>query len=250
MRRISLLFTVLAALAASADVALATGPPAAPTLGVRVAGCQTGLELTRRAADFTSSMPAITGSSVLAMRFELEQRRGRAWRPVPVRGSARWERSEPGAAGFVFDKRVERLAAGVTYRMTVRYRWFAADGTVIKRATRRSGACRQPDLRPDVSVAGLSTEPLPDGRARYVVQVLNGGLSALVGTLRVGLTVDGAALEPQPLSGLAVGTIVEVSFEGPACQRDGTIRATADSEDSLDEPGEADNALVLRCSGD
>jgi len=249
MRRIALLLTALAALAASAEVALASGAPVVPTLGVRVAGCQTGLELAQRAADFTSSMPAIVGSSVLAMRFELEQRRGGAWRPVTVPGAARWERSEPRAAGFVFDKRVERLAEGVTYRMLVRFRWSATDGTVIKRATRRSGVCRQPDLRPDLSVAGISTEPLSDGRTRYVVQVLNGGLSALLGTLRVGVIVDGLALTPQPFFGLGIGTIAELTFEGPACRPGGTVRAVADPEDSLEEPGEADNALVLRCAG-
>ena len=243
------LFVILVAFAASADMALAAGAPPAPALGVRIAGCQTGLEVEQRAADFTGSMPAITGSSVLGMRFELEQRRGGAWRPVPVPGSARWERAEPGAAGFVFDKRVERLAEGVTYRMTVYFRWSASDGTVLKRATRRSGACRQPDLRPDLSVAGLSTEPLPNGRARYVVQVLNSGLSALLGTLRVGVIVDGLALAPHSFSGLGIGAIREVDFEGPACRPGGTIRAVADPEDSLEEPGEADNALVLRCSG-
>lgn len=248
MRRTALLLTVLAAFAASADAALAAGPPAAPALGVRVAGCQTGLELAQRAADFTSSMPAIAGSSVLSMRFDLEQRRGGAWRPVPVPGSAHWERSEPGAAGFVFDKRVERLAEGVTYRMLVRFRWSATDGKVLKRATRRSGVCRQPDLRPDLSVSGITIEPLPNGRTRYVVQVLNGGLSALLGTLRVGMTVDGLALTPQPFSDLGIGTIAEVAFEGPACRSGGTVRAVADPEDSLEEPSEADNALVLRCS--
>ncbi len=248
MRRTALLI-IFVAFAASADAALAAGPPGAPTLGVRVAGCQTGLELEQRAANFTGAMPAITGSSVLAMRFELEQRRGGAWKPVPVPGSTRWERSEPGAAGFVFDKRVERLAPGVTYRMTVHFRWSASDGTALKRATRRSGACRQLDLRPDLSVAGLSTEPLLNGRARYVVQVLNSGLSALLGTLRVGVIVDGLALTPQSFLGLGIGAIREVDFEGPACRPGGTIRAVADPEDSLEEPGEADNALVLGCSG-
>lgn len=248
MRLTALLLALLATLAASADVALATGARAAPTLGVRVAGCQTGLELAQRAAEFTGSMPAVAGSSVLAMRFELEQRRGGSWRPVPVPGSSRWERSEPGAAGFVFDKRVERLAEGVTYRMTVYFRWSASDGTVLKRATRRSGVCRQRDLRPDLTVTGITIEALPSGRAHYVVQVLNGGLSALFGTLRVGMVVDGLALTPQPFSGLGIGMIVEVAFEGPTCHPGGTVRAVADPEDSLEEPGETDNALVLRCA--
>jgi len=144
MRRIVLtLSTLLAAVLAPAGLAAAD----APALSARVLDCQTGPDADERAADFRASMPAADDASILSLRFTLEQRRDGAWEGVPVPG-ARWERSKPGAAGFVFDKRVERLAAGSTYRVTVRFRWLAADGTVVRRATRSSGSCRQPDERP------------------------------------------------------------------------------------------------------
>ena len=142
MLRTVLILTALAAL--SSSDALAADAPAVPELGVQLTACPTGPVPEQRAASFTGSMPAVDGSSVLAMRFALEQRRGSDWKPLASPAFARWERSAPGAAGFVYDKRVERLAAGASYRVTVSFRWTAADGTVVRRATRRSGACRQP----------------------------------------------------------------------------------------------------------
>lgn len=248
MRRIALLIaTASVAGTAPAVAALAAAAPAVPTLGVRVADCRTGLSIEQRSAEFTGSMPAITGSSVLAMRFELGQRPGGGWKPLSPAGFGRWERSAPGAAGFVYVKRVERLAAGSAYRVRVRFRWSAADGTVLRRATRTSGACRVADLRPDLSIDGLTADPLPNGRARYVVQVRNGGETDALGTLRVGLTIDGVAQVAQTLSGLSAAALGSVVFEGPACRPGGSVLAQADPQDVLDEADEADNALDLDC---
>ena len=224
MRRIALLLaTASAAFALPATVA-AAATPAAPTLGGRVAG-----------------------SSVLAMRFELQRRAEGAWKPESPPGFTRWERSAPDAAGFVYEKRVERLAAGSAYRVRVRFRWSAPDGTVLRRAARVSGACRPADLRPDLSIDGLTADPLPDGRTRYVVQVRNGGATAALGTVRVGLTVDGVAQVAQTLSGLSAAALGSVVFEGPACRPGGSVLAQADPQDVLDEADEADNALDLGC---
>lgn len=238
--------TLLAGLGLPASAAAAE-PRALPKLSASVAACDTGPALEQRAADFEGSMPAIANSSVLAMRFTVEERRGSTWRAVSVPGS-RWERSTTGAAGFVFDKRVERLEAGAAYRVVVRFRWYDDAGSVIKRATRKSRSCRQPDLRPDLSVVALIPgEPLGDGRARYVVQVRNGGLSAVRGALRVGLSVDGVAQPSRSLAGLAANVLGAVAFEGSACRPGGTVRAVVDPQDDVEEVDEADNVLELRC---
>lgn len=251
MRRTArLLPLLLLALPAGAQAATPAPPTAVPTLGVRLAGCQVGTAADDRGADFEGAMPASPGSSVLAMRFDLEQRRGAvSWKPVTgVPGFGRYERSAAGAAGFVFSKRFERLVPGASYRVTVRFRWSDADGAVLKRATRRSPTCRQTDLRPDLTVAGVTTgEPTADGRAHYVVQVSNDGLSALTGALRVGLTVDGLALPSLTLPGLAAGGVGEVGFDGPVCRPGARVVATADPDDDLDEPTESDNTLAVDC---
>lgn len=250
MRRIALLLaTASAAFALPATVAAAVAP-AVPTLGVRVTGCQGGLGPEQGVAEFRGSMPAVAGSSVLAMRFELEQRSGNGWKPVSLPGFRRWERSAPDAAGFVYEKRVERLAAGSAYRVRVRFRWSAPDGTVLRRVTRVSGACRPTDLRPDLSIDGLTADPLPGGRARYVVQVHNGGLTAASGLLLVRVTVDGVVAVAQTLSGLRADAVGSVVFEGPACRPGGGVVVQVDPRDGLDEADEKDNTLELSCPSD
>lgn len=247
MRRIALLLAAASAAFALPATVAAAATPAAPTLGVRVTGCEAGLNPEQRAAEFTGSMPAVAGSSVLAMRFELQRRTEGAWKPESPPGFTRWERSAPDAAGFVYEKRVERLAAGSAYRVRVRFRWSAPDGTVLRRAARVSGACRPADLRPDLSIDGLTADPLPGGRARYVVQVRNGGLTAALGLLRVGLTVDGVARVAQTLSGLRADAVGSVAFEGPACRPGGSVLVRVDPQDELGEADEADNTLELSC---
>ena len=247
MRRILLpLLLALGALAAPA-AAPAADAPAVPSLGVRVSSCQTGATAAQRGAGFSGAMPAIEGATGLAMRFSLEQRRGTTWKSLAVPGFSTWHRAAPGAAGFVYAKRVERLAPRASYRVEVDFRWTSADGKVRRRATRHSGICRQPELRPDLVLEALTPEPLGDGLVRYVARVRNDGKGAVTKATRVVLTVDGVAQAPQALALLATGAQALVAFEGPACAPGGTVRADVDPDDDVEEPDDADNAFVLRC---
>ncbi len=251
MRRIALP-TLLAALALPASAHAAAGGTAAPRLGVRLAACQPGASVAQRAAAFEGTMPAAAGADVLAMRFDLEQRRGTTgrWKPMTgVPGFGRFERSGRGAAGFVYAKRVEHLAVGASYRVVVRFRWRDEEGATVKGATRTSPACKQPDLRPDLTVVGVRVaEPLGGGRARYVLQVRNRGASPVLGTLRVGLAVDDVALQPVALSGLPAGATAEATFDGPACAPGRSVLASIDPADVVEERNEADNALTVPCA--
>ncbi len=248
MRRIALLLaTTAAALAAPTSRAAAAEAPAVPALGARVTGCETGLSPGPRAATFRGTMPSIVGASVLEMRFVLEQRSGDGWKAMSPPGFTRWEHSTPGAAGLVYEKRVERLAAGSAYRVRVRFRWSAPDGTVLRRATRVSGACRLADERRDVSVDGLTAAPLPNGRVRYVVTVRNGAAAAAAGRLRVVLAVDGVVQDAQTLSGLPADAIGVVSFDGPPCRPGGSVLARIDAPSGGDEVADADDTLKLDC---
>ncbi len=237
-----------------AAACLAPGPAqaSAPALGARLTGCEVGALAGQRGADFEASMPAVPGASALAMRFELERRRGAgAWRPVAgVPGFARYERSSAGAAGFVYAKRVERLVPGSSYRVLVRFRWSDAAGVVRRRATRRSPGCPQPELRPDLGVVGISTgDPSGDGRARYVVQVRNAGPTAVAGPVPVSLRVGAVLLPAGALAGLAPGALGSVTLEGPACRPGERLVAVVDPRDDVEEAGERDNARTVACPG-
>jgi hypothetical protein len=121
----------------------AEAAPTAPALGARLASCTHG------GASFVGSMPALAGTERMEMRFELEAREpGEAWRPVVAPTFRVWERSEPRRAGFVYEKRVERLDPGRQYRAVVRFRWLDRDDRLQRRARRVTGACRSRPGRP------------------------------------------------------------------------------------------------------
>lgn len=246
MRRLLAIVPALLGLAAptGAHASLALAPP---SLAVKLVSCEVGALEAQRAAEFSGAMPALAGASVLAMRFDLEQRRSGSWKRVLAPAFGRYERSGAGAAGFVYVKRVQRLAPGASYRVTVRFKWVGKDGAVRKRAVRHSAACRQPDLRPDLAVTAVRAEPGPAGRTRYVVQLRNRGLGAVVGTLRVGLAVDGTALPDAALAGLGAGEEGTVTFDGPACPPGGALTASADPGNGIEEPRKDDDRLVVPC---
>lgn len=145
MLRRSLLFAALLA-----GVCAAPAPaqdPAAPQLASTVEACVQGSTPQERSVRFAASMPPLQAARTLAVRFALEVRRGNGpWRRTPAPTFDRWERSVPGAAGFVYEKTLMRLVAPAAYRVVVRFRWYDADGRIVRKRTRTSSACVQPDL--------------------------------------------------------------------------------------------------------
>jgi hypothetical protein len=117
--------------------------PAAPALGARLTAC------TRDGASFVGSMPALAGTERMEMRFELRAREpGEAWQAVAAPTFGVWERSEPRRAGFVYEKRVERLDPRRQYRVVIRFRWLGRDHALQRRARRVTGTCRSRPGRP------------------------------------------------------------------------------------------------------
>lgn len=220
-------------------------------LGVHPAACQTGAAAADRAAVFEATMPAADGAVRLGMRFDLEERRAgaRDFRRLKVPNFGVWQRSAPGVGGYVVDKRVEQLAAGSAYRVVVRFRWYDAEGAVVRRARRTSAACRQPDLRPDLRVVAITVEPGPDGAdAVYRVSVRNEGRSGVADPFAVTLALDRTLLPAgEPVPALPPGATTVLSFSGPPCAADVVLRAVADSAGAVEESDEQDNVFTRRC---
>src|SRR4051794_14207004 len=107
----ALITGLLVALAAAAPAAAATTPtapaPTAPsdkaTLEARVTACQTAADPAARAVEFTGSMPALSGTRRMQMRFTLLQRRGGkgSFKRVAVPGWSAWETSDPYRPAFI-----------------------------------------------------------------------------------------------------------------------------------------------------
>jgi hypothetical protein len=121
-------------------VAAARAEDAAVPLRASLVACDVG------EAVFRASMPDAPGASRLELRFALQERAvgDEEFAALRVPGWDRWERSEPGRAGYVLTRRVMGLREGAAYRAEVRFRWRAADGEVVRRARRVTTACRQP----------------------------------------------------------------------------------------------------------
>ncbi|HEY1538130.1 MAG TPA: CARDB domain-containing protein [Solirubrobacteraceae bacterium] len=233
------------ALAQPAPVTPAPPPPATPVaLSAAVETCETSPLPVGRVASFVGSMPATTGATQMQMRFDLQRRHPgeRHWRIVRgAQGFGVWATADPGRAGFVFHKRVDSLPAPAAYRAVVRFRWNAADGTIVRRARRTTSACDQPDLRPDLVPGSLrAVLDAQPALAVYTFVVRNSGRSAAGPfSVRVAGAVAG-------VPGLAAGGQASVVVVGAACAPGSMVDALVDSDHRVDETDER-NALRRRC---
>lgn len=219
-------------------------PDELPPLKASLTSCATGPTAAERHAVFTGSMPAQRGTARMAMRFDLLRRDEGSRRYARVKAAklGRWERSEPGRAGFIWSKRVERLDDGASYRARIRFRWFDADGAVQRTAVRRTPVCVQPDQRADLEVGEVVFE---DGSG-YRVTVVNAGATAAAGswlTLAVGRSATGRVAVPA----LAPGERATVAVAGGRCGPDRPVRVVADARDEVDEGDERDNRVLRSC---
>jgi hypothetical protein len=203
-----------------------------------------------QSAVFEGRMSAGPHTARMQMRFVLQDHTAGqdGWARAVVPHFSAWQSSTPGHSRYVYTKKVQALVGPASYRVSVRYRWLDANGTLLRRATAVSKACRQPDPRADLSVTGLAVRPAvrPD-RLRYALTVLNSGRSDAPAT-RVALDLgDGSAPLSRPVGPLAAGASRTVVIAGPACVEGMLLTATADATDLVDEHDETDDVLAVGC---
>ena len=218
-------------------------------MSVRVADCLRGPAAGDRLAVFRGAMRAIPGTQRMWMRFKLQERVGDGkFRTVKAPGLGVWRKSRPGVRRFAYRQRVLALAEGSAYRTVVAFRWYAEDGAVIRRSTRRSRACMQPGPLANLRIGRIGgAAPLVGvpGTYRYAVQLVNNGQVAAE-RFGVTLTVDGGTtVDTQAVSYLAPGESRRLFFSGRACR--GHVTAVADPEDAVRENRERDNSMTSRC---
>jgi hypothetical protein len=146
MQRAALIVTlILLALPAGAQAQ-------APPLRAKLSACQSGPAATQRTATFVGSMPAVSGTKRMWMRFDLFERVAPATDFAAVKAPKLgvWQKSAPGRAssGFVFTQRVQGLPAPASFRAQVRFRWYGKGSKLLRSATRTSATCKQPSSRP------------------------------------------------------------------------------------------------------
>lgn len=248
MRRLSsVIGLVLVALCAATGSAAAEapGPAQPPELAAAVESCTTNALPAGRVVSFVGSMPTISGTERMRMRFDLERLRPRDahWRRLlGVAGFGGWESTDPGRAGFVFHKRVDGLQVPASYRAVVRFRWEDAAGRIVSRARRVTESCAQPDVRPDL-VPGVLTAIFDarPGLAVYKLVVRNTGRSA-AGPFSV--RVGGARTDVSGLGPRQQRTVIVIS---PVCLAGTTTLAEVDADHVIDEARERGNEVPRRC---
>lgn len=197
------------------------------------------------AAEFEARMGMVPGAAQLQMRFTLQavNTPRRRWRHVAAPGFDEWTTADPGTTRYVYTRRVEALIGPAQYRVRVRFRWLDAAGTTIARTVRHSRSCRVPDLRPNLTIAGLTTEPARDAaERRYLVRVHNTGRGDAAA-----FTVAVAGQDPVVVDGLAAHAERVIEVVGPVCAPGGSIEAVADPADLIEERSERDNAFSVDC---
>ncbi|MFL5886434.1 MAG: CARDB domain-containing protein [Thermoleophilaceae bacterium] len=236
---------LLLALAPAVLVPAATAH-ASPLAGVKVTSCQAGQQSSDRKATFVGHMRSVSGSSQLAMRFQLEERYGgRKFTKVQAPELRGLRKSRTGVQSYTYSQGVTSLVAGESYRVQVQFRWLDSAGKTVLQVKRYSGTCDEPGQLPNLQVLSATARPgVVVGTEAYTVNVLNAGLGP-AGDVQLQLVIDGATPDTATLDTLAPGEVHAIHFTGPACKH--RMRATVDPSDTVHESVESDNSLAGGC---
>ncbi len=241
-----LVLPALGAAPASADVA----PKVA--LSATMATCKVAKDDAGGRAVFVGSMPAIAGASRMEMRFELLVARpttdaaAAEFTAVVVPGLSKWIRSDPGRAGLVWRKSLGKLVGPGAYRARITFRWRNGAGRIVRTVQRKTPACRQTDLRPNLVPVGVTADQTAVDRAVYSVVVRNTGRSTAGSFLT---RLASPALDPisDTVLELAARTRTVVLLQGAPCTPGTSLDLTVDPGGTVDEADETDNAITVAC---
>jgi hypothetical protein len=243
MRRLLHIGSLLALIGASAAAVAHGQSGARPVLRAGLTTCQTGSAPSDRYAVFTGSMPSDTGVTAMAMRFNLLERTpGGSWTAVSLPHWGVFERTtKAGVPGFIFAKRVQQLAAPARFRAVIDFRWFDANGQLLRSARRTSPVCRQPDPRPDLHVNRV----IFAGQRLSGVVVGNRGRGDAA-AFAVTVSRSGASAT-QTVDSLPVGAERTLAFDIGRCTAGEPIRIALDPAGAIDEADKADDSVTVAC---
>jgi CARDB len=230
-----------AALAAAALPATAVAAPAPAS--VKLVQCS----IEDHEAAFYGRMQQVPGATRMAMRFTLFEATGEDTSTVVrVPDLRRWHSSKPGVSAFGYRQGFRNLPENASHRVRVDFRWYAADGTEVARAKRRSARCRQFVELPNLvaRITAVTPTKVP-GVVRYETLVGNTGKAVATG-VPIRLTIDGNVVDTVTLASLAPGEERSLAIRGPECRR--LVRLEADPEKAIAESSDADNAQELTCA--
>ena len=234
-----------AAIVTAAAVAAVAAPAAGdgkPPASVKVASCS----LDDRSALFIARMRQISGSDRMWLRFRLFEKRDSGLHPLKAPGLGKWRKSKPGVGGFAYKQAVKGLEAGSLYKAQVDFRWYDDKGNLLQTARRRSAACRQFDVLPNLAATPVAVKSLrQQGVVRYRILVTNEGIAPAT-DVPVRLTVDGDVIDTVTVPEVAPAERLVVGIQGPKCTS--SVKAEVDPDGVIVESSESDNSREVACS--
>jgi hypothetical protein len=197
-------------------------------------------------AAFYARMRSVEQGDRMSMRFTLFERHLDHFEALDTPALSRWHRAKPGVAAFGYRQAVRGLQPGRTYRLQVGFRWHSADGELVERTQRRSGACRQFEELPNLTstLVGAEQTKVP-GVLRYLMRVSNTGVAPAT-NVDLRLSVDGAIVDTATVESLAPGERRDVAVRGPECTS--LLEALADPDGVIVEASEQDNGHTVACA--
>ena len=241
MRHLALLTLALALTAAAPAAPAAKRKPLATA---KVAECSKGITSAERLAVFRAAARRVAGTDRMWIKFKLQERAGgERFRAVAAPGLGVWRKSRSGVRRFAIRQRVLALGEGATYRAAVHFRWYDADGKLLRGARRLSPVCRQAGSLPNLRVTGVSGRLL-SGTFRYGVDVVNRGRAGSAPTT-LAFSVDGDVVDTPAVGALAAGEARRVFVNGPACSE--SVTTEVDPGDVVAEANELDNSRKAAC---
>jgi hypothetical protein len=188
----------------------------------------------------------------MGMRFLLfsHQKGGPAgYQPLSVPGFGTYAPSRAGVGAYDIFKTVDNLPPNAAYyRMSVGFRWYDRKGRVIRQRYATSKSCFQPDFRPDLRVRrfyGTIVSNRPN-RNRYTVVIRNAGRTA-AGAFTITVTFPGSPARNFQVAGVGAGGTVQRSFTGPLCTATTAPTASLDTQNTVVEKDEGNNAATASC---
>jgi hypothetical protein len=234
----------------------AYGAAAPPPTRLVNPSCHRALLPAARRIAITAVMRPVTGTTGMAMRFDLQRAKRRAGPFVIVRGRglAQWIRPDNPTLGqrpgdvWNFDQKVENLPGTASYRFRVRFRWTGANGRTLGTAAATGPVCFEPELRPDLLVRSLTVRPIggQPSQDRYIAVIGNRGRTA-AGPFEIELVLP--AKPPQTMSVLGLGphATIHEQLAAPACTAGDQLRVIVDPTAAVLDYDRANNTLPMQC---
>ena len=226
------------------------GVPEREDARVRLTYCRSDVDPLGRSLTVDSVMRSLRAGDRMHMRFELYQRvpGARLFRRLTGPGLGVWSAATPGVLRFRFRKPIQNLPAPASYYVKVLYRWRDEADHTFARTARRTGLCRQPDLRADLRVTFVGApRPLGSTMSTYPVIVHNAGRAAS-GDFDAALTIGDQPQSPSTVASLAPGERRTVQLAGARCHSGTAGSVQLDPDNRVDESDERNNVRSFTCA--